>query len=289
MNEHREKLQGAYSVSHRVTYRDTHTNTYHVHDELEVLFVKKGELLVTVGDEKFEVSDGAILLFSPLDLHGIVPRGEIYDRYVLYFKPEFIETLSSESTRLLECFYIKNTTMPNRILPSDEAADTISSLFEKIVGCAENKADIFGKELEQKYLLGLLLIHINRLYAEDAFIPLSKRRKNAKIVYHTILYIQNHMKDDLTVRTLAAVNFIDKNTLGRVFGEMMGVTPAQYVLKARIAKAKQMLLDGYPIDEVCTHCGFGSLSHFSRTFKAQVGVSPSRFSEEFAQGAKTSE
>lgn len=280
MNDHREKLRGEYAVSHRVTTKETHANTYHVHDELEVMFVKKGNLSVTVGDEHFEVSDGTILLFSPMDLHGIVPRGEIFDRYVLYFKSEFIETLSSDSMGLLECFYVKNTHTPSRILLCGEDLNEFTVLFEKIQHCAESSSTLFGKELEQKYLLGLLLIRINRLYAENTFVPHAKRRKNTQIIYQTILYIQNNMESDLTVRTLASANFIDKNTLSRIFNEMMGISPAQYVLKARIIKAKKMLLDGYPIDEICARCGFGSLSHFSRTFKAQVGVSPSRFSQE---------
>lgn len=280
MESYREKLAGDYAVSYRVTTGETHKNTYHVHDELEVMFIKKGRVSVTVGDEKFEATDGTILLFSRIDLHAIVPHGDIFERYVIYFKPEFIETLSSHSTRLLECFYLKNTKTPNRIALSEEDAAHFHALFERICACFTAKDDLFGRDLEEKYLLGLALVGINRLYAETAVSHSAPNRKYDAIVYRTIQYIQDHLDADLTVRTLSAMHFVDKNTLCRMFTEKMNTTPSQYVMRARIVKAKQLLLDGYAVDEVCTRCGFGSLSHFSRTFKAQVGVSPSKFGKE---------
>lgn len=280
MEAHREKLTGDYAVSHRITTGETHKNTYHVHDELEVMFIKRGRVRVTVGDEKFEAGDGTILLFSRIDLHAIVPHSDVFERYVLYFKPEWIETLSSQSTRLLECFYLKNSKTPNRIVLTAEKAAQFDALFARILACFETKEEIFGRDLEEKYLLGLALVEINRLYAETAISQGTGNRKHDAIVYRTIQYIQDHLQDDLTVRTLSAMNFVDKNTLCRMFTEKMNTTPAQYVLKARIVKAKQLLLAGYAVDEVCSRCGFGSLSHFSRTFKAQVGVSPSRFGKD---------
>ena len=90
------------------------------------------------------------------------------------------------------------------------------------------------------------------------------------------------MDGDLSVRALAAVNFVDKNTLGRIFSETLGVSPAQYVLQARLVKAKHLLMNGYSLNDVCTRCGFHSLSHFSRTFKERVGMTPSSFAKENA-------
>ena len=186
MDEHREKLYGEYAVSHRLTTRDTHKNTYHVHNELEVMYVKQGTITLAVGEEKYEVHGGTLLLFSPMDLHGIVPQSDVFERYVLYFKPEFMETISSEAMRLLECFYMKNTAFSNRILLNDTQKAEFDALFAQLLQCAERKEDAFAAELEQKYLLGLTLIRINRLYAENTFIPLPKHRKNDQMIYHTL-------------------------------------------------------------------------------------------------------
>jgi AraC-like DNA-binding protein len=61
---------------------------------------------------------------------------------------------------------------------------------------------------------------------------------------------------------------------------MLGTSPRQYIIKARIAAAQQMLLRGESIDRVCGRCGFNSLAHFSRTFKTHTGMVPSRFARE---------
>jgi AraC-like DNA-binding protein len=64
----------------------------------------------------------------------------------------------------------------------------------------------------------------------------------------------------------------------RLFTAALGVTPKQYVIRARLARAARRLAEGdEPITEVAYDVGFGDVSNFVRTFHRVAGVSPRRF------------
>jgi AraC-like DNA-binding protein len=63
----------------------------------------------------------------------------------------------------------------------------------------------------------------------------------------------------------------------RVFRELTGTPPHQYLLKVRLARAAERLREGVSVTEVCFDCGFANPSHFTRSFHRHFGVPPSRF------------
>jgi AraC family transcriptional regulator len=61
----------------------------------------------------------------------------------------------------------------------------------------------------------------------------------------------------------------------RTFQRVTGVTPHQYVLRARLrAAALRLAARRQRILDVALDCGFGDLSNFNRTFRAEFGMSP---------------
>jgi len=64
----------------------------------------------------------------------------------------------------------------------------------------------------------------------------------------------------------------------RVFSSVVGVTPHQYLLRARLRRAARLLAGtDRAITDVAYDVGFGDLSNFVRTFHRAAGMSPRRF------------
>ncbi len=63
----------------------------------------------------------------------------------------------------------------------------------------------------------------------------------------------------------------------RVFSELEGESPHRYLLGVRLACAAARLREGSSVTEACYAVGFGSLSHFTTTFRRRFGVRPSAF------------
>jgi len=66
--------------------------------------------------------------------------------------------------------------------------------------------------------------------------------------------------------------------LRRSFREVLGVSPLQIQINARLRLAQKMLREeNRPIAEIAHACGFNDASHFARVFKAETGLSPRQF------------
>lgn len=64
----------------------------------------------------------------------------------------------------------------------------------------------------------------------------------------------------------------------RVFAKVVGATPHQYRVRARLRRAARLLAEEErPITDVAYESGFGDLSNFVRTFRRAAGVSPRAF------------
>ena len=81
---------------------------------------------------------------------------------------------------------------------------------------------------------------------------------------------------DHTVSALARSGGMSAFHFTRVFTELVGRPPHRYLTERRLAAARTMLADGRSVTETCFACGFNELSHFSRSFGRRFGVSPSR-------------
>jgi AraC-like DNA-binding protein len=59
---------------------------------------------------------------------------------------------------------------------------------------------------------------------------------------------------------------------------VLGVTPHQYLVRARLRRAARLLCDETrPVTDIAFDVGFGDLSNFVRTFHRAAGVSPRGF------------
>lgn len=52
--------------------------------------------------------------------------------------------------------------------------------------------------------------------------------------------------------------------------------------QARMNKAKQLFIDGRPLDAIALHVGYSPASAFGRAFKKHTGLSPCAYFKEYA-------
>ena len=100
-------------------------------------------------------------------------------------------------------------------------------------------------------------------------------------VTEIIRRIEGYPHEALTLRDLARAAGLSRYHFLRTFESLTGVTPHQYVLRARLREAALSLVaePGNVID-VALDCGFGDISNFNRAFRAEFGVSPSEYRRE---------
>ncbi len=90
--------------------------------------------------------------------------------------------------------------------------------------------------------------------------------------------------EPLDLDRLAAESGFSKFHFARSFKEAYGETPAQYLTRRRVERAKDLLRHAnLTVTEICMLVGFSSLGSFSSRFTELVGVSPSTFQHRQAE------
>jgi transcriptional regulator GlxA family with amidase domain len=85
-------------------------------------------------------------------------------------------------------------------------------------------------------------------------------------------------EEDWPIARMARVSGVSVAHFSRAFGLAFGVPPHRYLLTLRLERATAILRDSdLPVTEVAFACGWTSLGTFSRTFRAVLGQSPSRY------------
>ncbi len=96
-------------------------------------------------------------------------------------------------------------------------------------------------------------------------------------------WMTDNLDADLAVGALADRAHMSERHFARAFKDETGMTPAAYVERLRVERAR-LLLESTPapVATVATRCGFGTVETMRRAFARRVGVSPGAYRERFA-------
>jgi AraC-like DNA-binding protein len=88
-------------------------------------------------------------------------------------------------------------------------------------------------------------------------------------------HVESHLAEDLDVPTLARVAALSPAHFARAFAATSGMTPFQYVITRRLARAYEFLArtDRSALD-IALDVGFKTPSHFASRFRREFGVTP---------------
>jgi AraC-like DNA-binding protein len=110
--------------------------------------------------------------------------------------------------------------------------------------------------------------------------PVSATARDRRRAVETALWIDAHSHRPIDLEDAADQADISPFHFLRLFSNVLGVTPHQYLVRSRLRHAARRLADeDSSITEIAYDVGFGDLSNFVRTFHRAAGVSPRRFRE----------
>jgi transcriptional regulator GlxA family with amidase domain len=131
--------------------------------------------------------------------------------------------------------------------------------------------------------------------ARMAVMPLERAGGQAQLIVHEppsihdntaigplLLWIDQNLKKELSLPRIARQASMSTRTLSRRFLERVGATPAQWINRARIRRAQQLLeTTGLSIEEVAAESGFRSASVLRQHFGEIVGTTPLAYRRNF--------
>lgn len=264
-------------IKHKITALPEKTH-FHIHSQLEIIFTLCDTMKLRLENKSCSIPANCFVLINNSDFHHLyMERAGICDRFVLYFSPCYISSFYSVNTNLLECFYYRDFDNPYVLPVKDEELDTCLTLLNSIEHYhAQNPSSVYGCELYEKSQFCQLLLLINRTYREYHHIK-DHDFENYSLFYELTRYIHQNYMTEIRTDQMARQFAVNRTQLYKIFNEISGVTPNEYIINYRISQAKNLLLQNYSVEEACNMCGYNNLSHFSRIFKQKVGMSPKKY------------
>lgn len=89
------------------------------------------------------------------------------------------------------------------------------------------------------------------------------------------LHIETNISKPILIRDLAHLVNLSASHFSRAFITNFHEPPSAYILRRRIERAKELMMTtGSPLCEIALESGMCDQSHFTRSFRRFVGVSP---------------
>jgi AraC-like DNA-binding protein len=106
----------------------------------------------------------------------------------------------------------------------------------------------------------------------------SGNRAEPVAIWKARKYIEEHSREELSLKKLAKAVNMNANYLSENFKQVTGINFVEYVARTRFANACDLLRnDNLRISEIAFDAGFQSLSQFNRVFKKFSGKSPTQY------------
>ncbi|MBD5529529.1 MAG: response regulator [Lachnospiraceae bacterium] len=112
----------------------------------------------------------------------------------------------------------------------------------------------------------------------SAYFEEKRRDYKNHIVINVKKYINNHIREHLSLNEVAAVFGISPNYLSQLFGKYNDTGFNEYINICKIGESKKLLAEGnYKVYEIADMLGFESAFYFSKVFKKIEGISPTEY------------
>ena len=244
---------------------------FHWHMEHELILVLQGVLRLSVEGEAFELAPGDCMLIADGAIHGGTPEGCINE--CLVFDLERFLAGTTTCGQRVALLTEGDARLEGKFPAGTQAAAIVSQLFQAM------ETERPGYELTTMGLLWQLwgeLLGQRLLGAAEPGPPRDIRR--AQAVKNVLRRIRSSYGQPLTLEDLAAEAALEPKYFCRVFRQITGRTPINYLNYYRVECAAELLCTTQgSITDIALECGFGDVSYFSRMFRRYKGQTPGQY------------
>ncbi|HKA16184.1 MAG TPA: AraC family transcriptional regulator [Myxococcota bacterium] len=232
------------------------------HSAFTISYVRRGSFGIETRGRRFELVAGSVLVGHPGDeymcTHDHAAGGDECLSFAL--APEVAEALGA-----------RREVWRAGALPPLPGLVVLGELAQ---ATAEQRTDL-GLDEVGLYLAARLAAIVSDGPRAAGSVRAADRRRAVEAA----LWIDAHAHEPVDLERAAQAVELSPFHFLRVFARALGVTPHQYLVRARLRRAARLLSDGErSVTDVALDVGFGDLSNFVRTFHRAAGVSPRRFS-----------
>ncbi len=226
----------------------------HLHKELELIYVVKGESHLFIDNKKMTISDGDLFVCFPNQIHCY--ESSSHGQYFLF-------TISPEC-----CIGIKDllsdNVPENNILKLSKNDDIIKSLISAVTYYGQYKETFYSGCINHALAMILQKISIK-----------PRIKSNSATLQSIIKYCTSNFLSEVTLDDMAQELHISKYHISHLLNKKLGISFSGYINMLRVNNACELLRrSDKSIAEISEEVGFGSIRTFNRVFLQIMNTTP---------------
>ncbi len=245
--------------------------------EIELVRIQSGNGICLSDKSEADAIPGDLFVFPGHAAHSFRATEPEFRFLQIRFDPRFIWD-GAEGSYDFRCvsFLLRPTAGISARLPRANPVNaTVGGLMERIAASVSEEepfSDLEARALTMQ-VLTLLLRHYDY---PDRNRP--DRERTVSDVERGLRYINANFRENLSVDDAAEASGMSKSYFMKVFRDLNGVSPWEYVLLKRVAYATTLLKNTkVSVLDVAMQCGFNTKSSFNRAFRRVMKTSPAQY------------
>ncbi|MFD1957755.1 AraC family transcriptional regulator [Paenibacillus thailandensis] len=249
----------------------------HWHNSIEIIFVLRGTLEVTVDNRKRALSEGDVLLINSCHVHEVIG-----------LDPNIIATF------LIPDAYVKENIrgLDNAAFDCDSATagderrkalDRLRQLLAEMVQLKYKRGEVYELEMQIR-MLGVfsILMQQFRTEADSGGINEKYMERLLRIIH----YIEEHYREPISLQEIADREYLSVPYLSKFLSENIGLNFQSYVASIRLKNAVEDLLrfEEKPIADIALTHGFPNAKSFYAAFKNRYHMTPNEYRKQYRPG-----
>lgn len=245
----------------------------HWHEEFEIIFITDGNVQIQVHCQKYNCSQGDIILIPPGAVHQIQ---QIEEKSAIYFnilfKFELLEP--NEKSYIFKKYFLplqNENGIINHVQNGTELNNKLSPILNHLIVNREKKYK--NQELVIKANLFFIIEKLQDSIKKDSI--LEKTPHQISRLKPLLTYISSNYQNDISIWQAAELCSMSETYFMKFFKKMTGKTFIHYLNDFRLEKALQLLKNSSDsVSKIAEDTGFNNFSYFIRTFKKHFGTTP---------------
>jgi len=252
---------------------------WHWHPEWEAVSVISGSCTVAAGQQKRVYQAGEGFFINSGVLHGcwdLENSGCLF--HSLVFHPRLVGGSPDSAMYLnyvlplMESTGLELVSLSGEVCWQQEALDAIERAWQ-----AQAQSDT-GYEFSVRSALSSLTLLLWKHALPAQTVRDQKAARDSARIKAMLAYIHENYGSEVTLSHIAAAAAISESECLRCFRAAIGSTPIQYLKQYRLQQAACLMLSTQKkLADISHLCGFQDISYFTKSFREQMGCTPSQF------------
>lgn len=254
----------------------------HWHDQMELIYIKRGEGAVSVNLERYPVSAGCVVPVLPGELHAIEgDPGARMEYENIIFSLGLLDSVEADDwcRGVVDALRRGALHVQRPICPGTELHRAVSRALDGADAACAEKAPGYPLLVKSELFRLLFALNRHRLPA-----PPGRPSEDAEKLKGLLAYVKAHFGEPICVADAAAVAGYSPSHFMRIFRQVTGRTFVDFLTDYRLSAAVYYLKETRDdIGAVAANCGFDNISYFIRRFRRKYGTSPGRYRRDAAK------